>query len=105
MASSSPGEYRPAFFGKGLDTPGKIRDRCTDGKTIRLAPQLRIETVAERGLEQRLGSAMALVRPWPWVGPAASRAPSAVASAAGDEAVDKAQFQRPPQVETITEQH
>src|SRR6266487_2409910 len=99
MASSSPGECRPAFFEKGPDPLGKILGRRTEGKAVRLAPQLRIETVAERRLKQRLGAAVGIRRP----GREAPRqgvgfGPECVRR---DDSVDEAQLQRPACAETI----
>src|SRR5215831_20567179 len=56
MASSRTAEYGPAFFPKGAHPFSKILGRRASGKALGLAPQLRIESIAERRLDERLRS-------------------------------------------------
>src|SRR5437868_14506049 len=99
MASSAPGEYRPALFEKGPNTFREILGRRTGGKALGLAPQLRVEGIAEGRLEQRLGPAISVRRSRGE--PLRHRRGFGREGLRRENAIDKTQFQRAPRIETI----
>src|ERR1700737_256800 len=103
MASLAPGEFRRALFEKGPAALRETLDPRTGGKALGLAPQLRVEGIAEGRLEQRLGPAISMRR--------SRREPRRQCGSLGgecvgrDDAVDDTQLPCSHCVETIAEKH